>query len=132
MAGNFGWGFIFQRIKSWTGRARSVHHGPTATQTEGAGAWRRAHRSSVSGRYSAPKLTGWGVIERGEHGSSARASPELGRRRSVRGRLERGEKRREAGRGAALGGREAVAARSSSGGWRWRMELAAGARLTER
>jgi hypothetical protein len=50
----------------------------------------------------------------------------------VRGRLERGEKRREAGRGAALGGQEAVAARASSGGWRWRMELAAGARLIER
>jgi hypothetical protein len=33
---------------------------------------------------------------------------------------------------AALGGREAVAARASSGGWRWGMELTAGARLTER
>jgi hypothetical protein len=31
MAGNFGWGFIFQRIKSWTGRAR---------RTEGGGAGR--------------------------------------------------------------------------------------------
>jgi hypothetical protein len=32
---------------------------------------------------------------------------------------------------AALGGRESVAARVSSGGWRWGMELTAGARLTE-
>jgi hypothetical protein len=33
---------------------------------------------------------------------------------------------------AALGGREAVAAWASSSGWRWGMELTAGARLTER
>jgi hypothetical protein len=33
---------------------------------------------------------------------------------------------------AALGGREAVAAQASSGGWRWRTELIAGSRLTER
>jgi hypothetical protein len=33
---------------------------------------------------------------------------------------------------AALGGRGVVAARASSGGWRWGMELTAGARLTER
>jgi hypothetical protein len=32
----------------------------------------------------------------------------------------------------ALGGREAMAARASSGGWRWGTELTAGARLTER
>jgi hypothetical protein len=32
----------------------------------------------------------------------------------------------------ALCGRGAVAARASSGGWRWGMELTAGARLTER
>jgi hypothetical protein len=74
MAGNFGWGFIFQRIKSWTGsthpwtgQARSVHRGPMAARTEGAGAWRHAHRSSASGRSGAPKLTGGGAIERGEH-----------------------------------------------------------------
>jgi hypothetical protein len=42
MAGTFGWGFIFQRIKSWIGstlpwtdRARSVHRGPMAARTEG-------------------------------------------------------------------------------------------------
>jgi hypothetical protein len=58
MAGNFGWGFIFQRIKSWTGRAR---------RPEGR-ARRRAHRSSASSRSGAPKLTGGGAIERGEHG----------------------------------------------------------------
>jgi hypothetical protein len=33
---------------------------------------------------------------------------------------------------AALGGREVVAARASSGGWGWGIELTAGARLTER
>jgi hypothetical protein len=33
---------------------------------------------------------------------------------------------------AALGGWEAVAARASSGSWRWGTELTAGARLTER
>jgi hypothetical protein len=33
---------------------------------------------------------------------------------------------------AVLGGRESVAARASWGGWRWGMELIAGARLTER
>jgi hypothetical protein len=33
---------------------------------------------------------------------------------------------------AALGGRESVVVRVSSGGWRWGMELTAGARLTER
>jgi hypothetical protein len=38
----------------------------------------------------------------------------------------------EARSGAALGGREAVAARASSGDWRWGMELTAEARLTER
>jgi hypothetical protein len=33
---------------------------------------------------------------------------------------------------AAIGGQGVVAARASSGGWRWGMELIAGARLTER
>jgi hypothetical protein len=33
---------------------------------------------------------------------------------------------------AALGGRESVAARASSGGWRWGTELTAGARLSEK
>jgi hypothetical protein len=33
---------------------------------------------------------------------------------------------------AALGGRESVAARASSGGWRWGTELAAEARLSEK
>jgi hypothetical protein len=34
----------------------------------GARAWWRAPRSSVSGRSSAPKLTGGGATERGAHG----------------------------------------------------------------
>jgi hypothetical protein len=72
MAGNFGWGFIFQRIKSWTGstrgepgRARAVHRGPKVARTEGAGARWRAHRSTASGCSGAPKLTGRGAKERG-------------------------------------------------------------------
>jgi hypothetical protein len=75
MVGNFGWGFIFQRIKSWTGstrgelgRARAVHRGPTAAQTEGAVARRRAHRSTASCCSGAPKLTGGGAKEREENG----------------------------------------------------------------
>jgi hypothetical protein len=46
----------------------TVHRGPTAAQTEGAGAQRRAHRSMASGRSGAPKLTGGGAKEREEHG----------------------------------------------------------------
>jgi hypothetical protein len=75
MVGNFDWGYIFQRIKSWTGstcgepgRERSVHRGLTAARTEGARARRRAHRSTTSGRSGAPKLTGAGAKEREEHG----------------------------------------------------------------
>jgi hypothetical protein len=34
----------------------------------GAGARQRAHRSSASGRFGAPKLTGGGATERGAHG----------------------------------------------------------------
>jgi hypothetical protein len=48
-------------------RAHVVHHGPTAARTEGAGARRRAHRSTASGRSGELKLTGGGAIERGEH-----------------------------------------------------------------
>jgi hypothetical protein len=47
---------------------RSVHCGPTAAQTEGAGARRGAHRSTASGRSGAPKLAGGGTKEREEHG----------------------------------------------------------------
>jgi hypothetical protein len=47
---------------------RAVHRGPTAAQTEGAGARWRAHWSTASDRSSALKLTGGGAIERGEHG----------------------------------------------------------------
>jgi hypothetical protein len=75
MAGNFGWGFIFQRIKSWTGstrgepgQARAVHRGPMVVWTEVAGALWRAHQSTASGRSGAPKLTGGGAKEREEHG----------------------------------------------------------------
>jgi hypothetical protein len=34
----------------------------------GGGAQWHAHRSTTSGRFDAPKLTGGGAIERGEHG----------------------------------------------------------------
>jgi hypothetical protein len=61
---------------SWTGsthgepgRAYAVHRGPTAVGTEGAGAWRRTHRSTASDLSGALKLTGGGAIERGELGS---------------------------------------------------------------
>jgi hypothetical protein len=50
------------------GQACAVHRGLTTARTEGAGARRRAHRSTASGRYGAPKLTGGGAKEREEHG----------------------------------------------------------------
>jgi hypothetical protein len=46
---------------------RAVHRGPTAARTEGARAWRCAHRSTASGRSGAPKLTCGGAKEREEH-----------------------------------------------------------------
>jgi hypothetical protein len=73
MVGNFGWGFIFQRIKSW---ARSVHRGLTTARTEGV---------SVVVAHS-PELDLWPLRCTG---SSARASPELGRRRSDRATVAR-------------------------------------------
>jgi hypothetical protein len=51
------------------GRAHAVHRGPTTARTEGAGAQRRAHRSTASRRSGALKLTGRGVIERGARGA---------------------------------------------------------------
>jgi hypothetical protein len=82
--GEFWSGFIFQRIEpwtgsmpSWTGRARSVHRGLTAVRTKGgAGARRRAHRSSTSGRSGAPKLTGDRAASRrmGDGGEGSAAS----------------------------------------------------------
>jgi hypothetical protein len=63
--GEFRLGIYFSMDKSWTGSTRA---GPTAARTEGAGAWRRAHRSTASGRSGALKLTSKGAIERGEHG----------------------------------------------------------------
>jgi hypothetical protein len=90
--GNFGSGFIFQRIKSWTGstylwtgRARSVHHGPMVARTEG-GPGRGGvltgdrppaalvHQSSPAGAQQREERTG----------SSARALPGLGQRRGDR------------------------------------------------
>jgi hypothetical protein len=50
------------------GRARVIHRGPTAAQTEGTGARWHAHRSTTSGRSGALKITVGGAIERGEHG----------------------------------------------------------------
>jgi hypothetical protein len=126
MAGNFGWGFIFQRIKSWTGstqpwtvRAGSVHRGSMAALTEGGpgrgGALTGARPPAAPVHQSSPA----GVQQREERtGSWARASPRLRqhrggratvvqnqrRRRSVRGRLKHGEKRREAGRSVVNSG----------------------------
>ncbi len=87
MAENFGSGFIFQRIKSWTGsthpwtgRACSVHRGPMAAQV------------------------GWG------QGAAAR-SPELGLRplRCTKAH-RRGRNRERSARGARLGPHRARAA----------------------
>jgi hypothetical protein len=73
--GEFWLWIYFSTDKSWTGstrgepgRARAVHRGPTAAWTEGAGARRRSHRSTASGRSGALKLIGGSAIERGEHG----------------------------------------------------------------
>jgi hypothetical protein len=114
MAGNFGWGFIFQRIKPWTGskhpctgRARSVHRGPTAVRTEGGpgrgGALTGAQPPAAPVHQSSPA----GAQQREERmGSSARASPS-----------------RRPGEGgaklvvAALGERKARARREAKRGW---------------
>jgi hypothetical protein len=92
MAGNFGWGFIFQRIKSWagsmhpwTGRACSVRHGPTAARTEGgpghSGALTGARPPTAPVHQSSPV----GVQQREERSESlARATPGLGRRHGDR------------------------------------------------
>jgi hypothetical protein len=104
----------------WTGRACSVHRGSMAARIEGGpvrgSALTRARLPTAPVRQSLPV----GAQQREEHtGSSARASPGLGRRRggraiavkvqrhrcSVRGLLRHGEREKEAGRGAVkLGG----------------------------
>jgi hypothetical protein len=127
--GEFRSGFIFQRIKPWTGsmllwtgRARSVHLGPMAARTEGGprhgGVLTGARPPAALVRQSSPA----GAQQREERtGSSARVSPGLRRRRggwatavkaqrhrcSVRGLLRRGERGKEAGRGAVKLGRGA-------------------------
>jgi hypothetical protein len=65
----------FSKGKLWAestsgepGRARAVHHGPTAARIEEARVRRCAHQSTASGRSGAPKLTGGGAKEREEHG----------------------------------------------------------------
>jgi hypothetical protein len=88
MAGEFQPGIIFQRINSWTGstspwtgRACLVHRGPTVARTEGGpghgGALTGARPPTALVRQSSPA-----GAQKGERstGSSARASPELGRR----------------------------------------------------
>jgi hypothetical protein len=106
----------------WTGRARSVHPGPMVARTEGgpgrSGALTGARPPAALVRQSSPA----GAQQREERtGSSARASPRLGRRRggramvvkarrhwySVRGLLRRGKRGKEAGRGAVKIGRRA-------------------------
>jgi hypothetical protein len=90
--GEFQPGFMFQRINPWTGsmlpwtgRALSVHRGPMAAWTEGGarrgGALTGARPSAASVHQSSPA-----GAQKGERstGSSARASPELRRRRSDR------------------------------------------------
>jgi hypothetical protein len=80
--------FIFQRIKPWTGsmppwtsRARSVHRRSTVARTEGGpgrcDALTGARPPAASVHQSSPV-----GVQKGERstGSSAQASPELGRR----------------------------------------------------
>jgi hypothetical protein len=93
------------------GRARSVHRGPTAVRTEGAGARWRAHRSMVSGHCGAPKLADGGAKERAEHrelGSGLTGA------RLAAWRPGDGGAEPEA---AALGGSEARAWREAKSGW---------------
>jgi hypothetical protein len=92
MAGEFRSGIIFQRINPWigstspwTGRAFSVHRGPTAARTEGGprhgGALTGAQPPAALVRQSSPA----GAQQREERtGSSSRASPGLERRRGGR------------------------------------------------
>jgi hypothetical protein len=84
----------------------------------GAGARRHAHQSSASDRSGAPKLTGGGT------GSSARASPEVGRWRSDRATVVaqcgHGKLGREGfwrGRGEEKGAVRCGVLRGSSGGF---------------
>jgi hypothetical protein len=68
MAGGFRPGFIFQRInRGPAGCARSTMDRWRCGQ-RGAGARRRAHRSSASSRSGAPKHAGRGAKGREEHG----------------------------------------------------------------
>jgi hypothetical protein len=60
------------------GPGRAVHRGLTAARTEGAGARWRAHRCMASGHPGGRKLTDG--AQQGSMESTARASPELGRR----------------------------------------------------
>jgi hypothetical protein len=102
----------FLTDNSWTGRERSVHHGPTPAWTNGhGGALTEARPPAAPVRQSSPA-----GVENGERGtrSSSRGSPGLERRRggrattgkarwcrrSVRGRLELGGREMRAGKGA--------------------------------
>jgi hypothetical protein len=93
-------------VDRWRHEQRRAGHGGTLTGVRPPAT--PVHQSSPAGAQQRERSTG----------SSARASPELRRRRggramavqnwrqrhSVRGRLERGEKRREAGRGVVNSG----------------------------
>jgi hypothetical protein len=113
---------VFQRVKVWTGSTRCEPAGHARSTVDrrrrGPRVRWRAHRSTASGRSGAQKLTAGAQKREGSTGSSARASPEVERRRggratavqnrrqrrSVGARHERGEKRRKAGRGAVMSG----------------------------
>jgi hypothetical protein len=83
----------------------------------GAGAPRRAHRSTSSGRSGAPKLTGGGAIERGEHRELGKG---LTGARAAAWRSGDGGAELEA---AALGEREARAWREAKRGLERCVEL---------
>jgi hypothetical protein len=95
----------------WTDGGADRERRSAAARTESAGARRRAHRSTASGRSGALKLTGGGAIERGEHGE---LDSDLTGARAAAWRSGDGGAEPEA---AALDGSEARAWREAKRGW---------------
>jgi hypothetical protein len=81
------------------------------TDRGGAGAWRRAHRSSASGLFGAPNLTGGGATESGAHGELDKGL--AGAQAALR-RPSDGGAKPEA---VALSERKARARREAKGAW---------------
>jgi hypothetical protein len=141
MAGEFWPGIIFQQINSWTGsmspwtgRACSVHHGPTTVWTKGGrGTAARSPKLSLrplrcgkAHRRGRKRERGARGAQLGPHQSSGSAV-EAGRRwcrtgrqrRTVRTLLRRGERGKEVGEGVVL---TFYSGRGSAGeGWTGRL-----------